>query len=48
MGGCVAIAAYNRRSWKSESLLGPNDMDNPLALVSQTKVGEIECFDIFF
>src|SRR4051812_18621182 len=46
MRRCVAVAADHRGAGERESLLWPNDMDNPLSLVAETKVCDTKVLDI--
>lgn len=46
MSGCVAVSANDRGTRECKALFWSYDVDNPLTLISQSKVGESKGFDI--
>jgi hypothetical protein len=44
--GSMTVATNNRRTWKGETLLRADNVDDPLALVTKTKVCDAEVLDI--
>jgi hypothetical protein len=46
VGGSVAVTTNNGCSGQSEALLGTDDVDDTLALITHTEVGEAEGLDI--
>ena len=44
----MAVPTYHRRPRQREPLLGANDMNNPLSLVSEPEIRESEFLDVVF
>lgn len=42
----VAVSTHDSGSGEGETLLGPNDMNDPLTFVSKTKISKLECLNI--